>query len=116
MSQSILSQTYAQTLQMQNLQTAIAKNKPLDPAQDQSKIHLKGLVGSSFSFVISNVFKQSKNPFLIIFNDKEEAAHYLNDLEQLCNPKDVLFYPGSYRSLIKLKKPIMLMYCFVPRC
>ncbi|QFZ54323.1 transcription-repair coupling factor [Oceanihabitans sp. IOP_32] len=97
MSQSILSQTYAQTLQMQNLQTAIAKNKPLDPAQDQSKIHLKGLVGSSFSFVISNVFKQSKNPFLIIFNDKEEAAHYLNDLEQLCNPKDVLFYPGSYR-------------------
>lgn len=30
-------------------------------------------------------------------NDKEEAAYYLNDLEQLIGEKDVLFYPGSYR-------------------
>ncbi len=30
-------------------------------------------------------------------NDKEEAAYFLNDLEQLINDKDVLFYPGSYR-------------------
>jgi len=88
-SKSILVQTYAQTLQTQNLQTTIAKN--------QSKIHLKGLVGSSFSFVISSIFKEAEKPFLIVFNDKEEAAHYLNDLEQLGNEKDVLFYPGSYR-------------------
>ncbi|GAA4235445.1 transcription-repair coupling factor [Postechiella marina] len=74
---------------MQNLRTAIA--------QSQSKTHLKGLVGSSFSFVISQAFKTAEKPFLIIFNDKEEAAFYLNDLEQLGNEKDVLFYPGSYR-------------------
>ncbi|WP_408611528.1 transcription-repair coupling factor [Flavivirga abyssicola] len=85
----MLEQTYAQTLQMQNLQTTIA--------QPQTKIHLKGLVGSSFSFVISSIFKQAEKPFLIVFNDKEEAAFYLNDLEQLCGDKDVLFYPGSYR-------------------
>lgn len=84
-----LPQTYAQTLQTQNLQITIAKT--------QSKTHLKGLVGSSFSFVISSIFKTSEKPFLIVFNDKEEAAHYLNDLEQLCGEKDVLFYPGSYR-------------------
>ncbi|SFZ89907.1 transcription-repair coupling factor (superfamily II helicase) [Flaviramulus basaltis] len=89
MSKTTLSQTYAQTLQTQNLQTTIA--------QTQSKTHLKGLIGSSFSFVISSVFKQAEKPFLIIFNDKEEAAFYLNDLEQLCGDKDVLFYPGSYR-------------------
>ena len=97
MSKSVLSQTYAQTLQMQNLKIAIAQNQPFGSAQGRSKIHLKGLVGSSFSFVISNVFKAAEKPFLLIFNDKEEAAHYLNDLEQLCNEKDVLFYPGSYR-------------------
>jgi len=28
---------------------------------------------------------------------KEEAAYYLNDLEQLLGEKNVLFYPGSYR-------------------
>ncbi|TXG37042.1 transcription-repair coupling factor [Seonamhaeicola maritimus] len=89
MSISNLSQTYEQTLQTQNLQNAIA--------QSQSKTHLKGLVGSSFSYVISCVFKTAEKPFLLVFNDKEEAAHYLNDLEQLLNDKDVLFYPGSYR-------------------
>ncbi|MBJ6368233.1 transcription-repair coupling factor [Snuella sedimenti] len=89
MSKTILSQTYAQLLQTQKLEAAIANSR--------SKVHVKGLVGSSFSFVISNVFKTSNTPFLIVFNDKEEAAFYLNDLERLCNDKDVLFYPGSYR-------------------
>lgn len=89
MSKSNLSQSYGQTLQLQNLQAAIA--------QTQSKTHLKGLVGSSFSFVISQAFKGANKPFLIIFDDKEEAAFYLNDLEQLGNQDDVLFYPGSHR-------------------
>ena len=89
MSKTILLQAYEKDLQTQKLQTTIA--------QTQSKIHLKGLVGSSFSFVIANIFKQADKPFLIVFNDKEEAALYLNDLEQLCGEKDVFFYPGSYR-------------------
>lgn len=89
MSKSHLSQAYAQTLQTRNLQDAIAIN--------QSKTHLKGLIGSSLSFVISESFKTAESPFLMVFNDKEEAAFYLNDLELLINDKDVLFYPGSYR-------------------
>lgn len=89
MSKSPLSQVYAQASQTQDLHTAIAKN--------QSKTHLKGLVGSSLSFVFSECFKTSGLPLLLIFNDKEEAAFYLNDLELLINSKDVLFYPGSYR-------------------
>ncbi|WP_346881954.1 transcription-repair coupling factor [uncultured Algibacter sp.] len=93
MSKSSLSQNYAQALQTQNLKTAITQN--LD--KNKPKLHVKGLVGSSFSFVISSVFNQAQKPFLLIFDDKEEAAFYLNDLEQLCGDKDVLFYPGSYR-------------------
>ena len=89
MGKTILSQTYAQTLQMQNLLTTIA--------QSGAKTHLKGLVGSSLSLVISEAFKSSELPFLLIFNDKEEAAFHLNDLEALRNDTDVLFYPGSYR-------------------
>jgi len=64
----------------------------------EQKIHLKGLVGSSWSFVVKALFSKSENPFLVILNDKEEAAYYLNDLEQLINDEDVLFYPGSYRN------------------
>ena len=49
------------------------------------------------SFVISETFKKADKPYLLIFSDKEEAAYYLNDLEQLLGDKNVLFYPGSYR-------------------
>ncbi|WP_417352845.1 transcription-repair coupling factor [Flavobacterium alkalisoli] len=65
--------------------------------QRENKLHVKGLTGSSLSFVIDPLFRQSELPFLLIFKDKEEAAYYLNDLEQLTGGNDVLFYPGSYR-------------------
>ncbi|OYQ36739.1 transcription-repair coupling factor [Flavobacterium cyanobacteriorum] len=65
--------------------------------QREAKLHVKGLLGSSLSFAVSPLFMQSELPFLLIFKDKEEAAYYLNDLEQLVGGEDVLFYPGSYR-------------------
>ncbi|OCK43563.1 transcription-repair coupling factor [Tenacibaculum soleae] len=65
--------------------------------QEQPHFQIANLVGSSLSFVISESFKKADKPYLLIFNDKEEAAYYLNDLEQLLGDKNVLFYPGSYR-------------------
>jgi transcription-repair coupling factor (superfamily II helicase) len=65
--------------------------------QDKNHFQISNLVGSSLSFVISTTFKKAEKPFLLIFNDKEEAAYYLNVLEQLIGEKNVLFYPGSYR-------------------
>ena len=64
---------------------------------DKNHFQISNLVGSSLSFFISETFKKANKPFLLIFNDKEEAAYYLNDLEQLLGDKNVLFYPGSYR-------------------
>jgi transcription-repair coupling factor (superfamily II helicase) len=70
---------------------------------DEQQIEITNLNGSSLSMVISSVYKASDKPLMFICNDKEEAAYYLNDLEQfLENSKggsreDVLFYPGSYR-------------------
>lgn len=63
----------------------------------ESKLHIKGLIGSAFSFVGYELFRQAELPFLLILKDKEEAAYYLNDLEKLIGEEDVLFYPGSYR-------------------
>ncbi|WP_298762384.1 transcription-repair coupling factor [uncultured Polaribacter sp.] len=65
--------------------------------QENNPIEIQNLVGSSLSFVISETFKKTEKPFLLIFNDKEEAAYHLNDLEQLLGDNNVLFYPGSYR-------------------
>ncbi len=89
MSATLISQTFSQSLQLQKLRKAIA--------QSETKVHLQGSIGSSLSFIIEHSFKQAEKPFLCIFNDKEEAAYYLNDLEQLLGDKNVLFYPGSYR-------------------
>lgn len=61
------------------------------------KIQLDGLLGSAISFVTRAIFKKAEHPFLVILNNKEEAAYYLNDLEQMIGEQDVLFYPGSYR-------------------
>ncbi|MEM6892973.1 MAG: transcription-repair coupling factor [Bacteroidota bacterium] len=79
---------FEQSPQVRKLQDAIA------PSQN---IPLKGLTGSALSFVLSQTFKALEKPFLVLLNDKEEAAYYLNDLEQLVGANEVLFYPGSYR-------------------
>ena len=92
MSTNLIAQKFAQSPQQQELRNTIAVSE-----KNRSNIHLKGLVGSALSFVVADAFKESDQPFLLIFNDKEEAAYYLNDLEQLIGEKNVLFYPGSYR-------------------
>lgn len=88
MTKASILELFAQSPQLRKLQNAIAQNE---------NINTKGLTGSSLSFVISHTFKNNELPFLVLLGDKEEAAYYLNDLEQLIGENDVLFYPGSYR-------------------
>jgi len=96
LTKTLIPKLFEQSPQLGKLREIIAQ--PLDSARgDSQKISIKGLVGSSLSFVVSEVFKSAESPFLLILNDKEEAAYHLNDLEQLIGEKDVLFYPGSYR-------------------
>ena len=89
MSKKILFQKFKQSLIHQKLSVFVSSSK--------QKIHLKGALGSSFSFSVSTVFNSSDRPFLLIFDSKEEAAYYLNDFEMLLDEEQVLFYPGSYR-------------------
>jgi transcription-repair coupling factor (superfamily II helicase) len=89
MSKALVKSLFAQSSSTRKLEDAIA--------HAQNNISVSGLVGSSLSLVIASVFKTSKLPFLLIFNDKEEAAYHLNDLENLLGDENVLFYPGSYR-------------------
>lgn len=93
MTHSSIQHLFSQSSKTGKLREAIDQSK----TSTRSKIQLKGLAGSSLSFVLSDAFEHSDAPFLLVFNDKEEAAYYLNDLEQLIGEKDVLFYPGSYR-------------------
>ncbi|MGO3184287.1 MAG: transcription-repair coupling factor [Aequorivita sp.] len=93
MQKTFATSLYSQSLQMQKLGETIANN--------QTTVSVSGLVGSSLSMVLAQTFKPGSLggdlPFLLILNDKEEAAYHLNDLENLLGDKNVLFYPGSYR-------------------
>ncbi|MGB2129154.1 MAG: transcription-repair coupling factor [Flavicella sp.] len=80
----------------------LAENPKIDRISSQlskEKTHLQiaNLNGSSFTFHIASLFERVNKPFLLILNDKEEAAYTLNDLEEILGKKQVLFYPGSYR-------------------
>ncbi len=89
MSKAILYKTYDNSPKIKQIVDSLLKA--------EQKIQLNGLLGSSLSFVVQSLFNKTEKPFLVILNDKEEAAYYLNDLEQMIGEQDVLFYPGSYR-------------------
>ncbi|MEP7095343.1 MAG: transcription-repair coupling factor, partial [Flavobacterium sp.] len=90
MSKNALYTTYDNLPKTQQIATQLLE-------QNQVKLHLSGLLGSAVSFVIRSVFKKTELPFLIVLDNKEEAAYYLNDLEQMIGEQDVLFYPASFR-------------------
>lgn len=80
---------FEQSSEIRKLRRAIANS--------EKNIGVNGLVGSSLSLVIAELFRTSEIPYLLILNDKEDAAYHLNDLENLLGDQNVLFYPGSYR-------------------
>jgi len=85
----LISKVIIQSPEFRKLRDAIAHS--------EKNINLQGLSGSALSFIIAETFHTAKLPLLCILNDKEEAAYYLNDLEQILGKNEVFFYPGSYR-------------------
>jgi len=73
----------------------------------RSRFSLKGLVGSSRSFVTAAVFKQAQQVHMAILPDRETAAYFLNDLEQILGEssedsekKRILFFPSSFKKAV----------------
>lgn len=89
MSKTLVSSFYKKSSQTRKLLDSIAQN--------QTKTTVSGLIASALSLVVSELYLQAQKPFLILLKNKEEAAYYLNDLENILGEKNVLFYPSSYR-------------------
>src|SRR5690606_41978306 len=89
MSKKLVTSLYSQSSQARKLGETIAisaksilrgaevlndqKNSVAERSRSQN-ITVSGLVGSSLSLVLAEVFTTSELPFLLILNDKEEAA------------------------------------------
>ena len=90
-----MSKTLVRSLFRESSAQAALKTQLNEQTRDNCVV--SGLVGSALSITIAGLFKQTALPFLLILNDKEQAAYHLNDLENILGDQNVLFYPGSYR-------------------
>lgn len=59
-------------------------------------IHISGLTGSSAALTAGAIMQQASDMWLFILPDKEEAAYFLNDLENLDTGRKLLFFPSSH--------------------
>ncbi len=64
------------------------------------KIHLKGLIGSSKTILLANLFRKTSKTFTILLNDREEAAYFYDDLNNLGITENTLFFPSSFKRSI----------------
>jgi transcription-repair coupling factor (superfamily II helicase) len=65
--------------------------------EDAAHIQIKGLVGSLDAVVAAAVQQKKKSPALYVLSDREEAAYFQNDLQNLLGKTEVLYYPTSYK-------------------
>jgi len=68
------------------------------------RVHLRGLTGSSKAFAAAVQYRLVPALHVVVLPDKERAAYFLNDLEQIFGERDtkpankrILFFPSSYK-------------------
>ena len=62
-----------------------------------ARIQLRGIIGSAASFIAGAAYQYTNRMHLFVLSDKEEAAYFHNDLENILGEKNVLFFPASYK-------------------
>ena len=81
------------------LSLAKALNKVKNP-----RIHLKGLVGSVDAMAAVALYFTGHRHMLFVLPDREEAAYFQSDLENLLD-KEILLFPSSYRKPFDFTQP-----------
>ncbi|MGK0488923.1 MAG: transcription-repair coupling factor (superfamily II helicase), partial [Candidatus Endobugula sp.] len=75
------------------IQTIAERTKP----NEGSHIQLRGLIGSLDAVIAAAIYQENKQTCLFVMHDKEEAAYFHNDLQNLIGDKEVLLFPTSYK-------------------
>ncbi|HMV07768.1 MAG TPA: transcription-repair coupling factor [Cyclobacteriaceae bacterium] len=65
-------------------------------AAKNQNIRLKGLAGSFDAVITASSFKLHPHDYFIVLQDKEEAAYFQNDLQNLLG-REILLFPMSYK-------------------
>ncbi|MEZ4798568.1 MAG: transcription-repair coupling factor [Flavobacteriales bacterium] len=78
-----------------------------------SKTHLKGLIGSAAALVASGFLERQNKTTIFILEDKETAAYFLNDLENIIFPFQERSNDGTIKDeeeIIKIRKNHILFF------
>jgi len=75
------------------IQTIAEATKP----NENLSLKIQGIVGSLDAVIIGALYGINHQNHLIVLHDKEEAAYFHNDLQNLLSGKEVLFFPTSYK-------------------
>jgi transcription-repair coupling factor (superfamily II helicase) len=65
-------------------------------APDQKNVRIRGLSGSLDAVILAAIFKIHHQDHIVILQDREEAAYFQNDLQNLLG-REVLLFPMSYK-------------------
>ena len=69
------------------------------------KLNLRGLIGSTKTLIADAVIQNKQGDHLFILADKEEAAFFLNDLQNLDHlSNSIYFFPHSYKRAYQLEE------------
>lgn len=60
-------------------------------------LRIKGLSGSQDAVFVAALHRTLRTPHLVILDDKEEAAAFFSDVQNLLGEKEVFFFPMSYK-------------------
>lgn len=60
-------------------------------------VNLSQLHVSAAAFIVAQILRQETHNHLIIVDDKEQAAYFQNDVEQLSGALDICLFPDSYK-------------------
>ena len=66
-------------------------------AGNSSVVNVKGATGSLDAVIIAAIYSLTHQNQLIVLHDKEEAAYFFDDLQNLLGKKETLFFPTSYK-------------------
>ncbi len=75
------------------IQTLVEHIKP----NEKQHIQLRGLHGSLDAVIAAAIYQLSFQNYLFVMHDREEAAYFYNDLQNLIPAREVLLYPSSYK-------------------
>ncbi|MFC2132710.1 CarD family transcriptional regulator, partial [Bacteroidota bacterium] len=79
----------------------LAEISNLLASNERKPVSLKNLSGSASSMLIISLFNNNPGPYLLVLNDREEAAYVYNDINSMLGEKKVYFFPSSFKRSVQ---------------